>query len=325
MSEKDPEFVIEEWSLYGLGAVMIMIRFAVRLRVVGWRHFRGDDCMAILVLTFFTMGVANSYIICGDEPVKPRHLLLTDSEISTYEYGSKEELAAWVTPDPGPKCTLKLQNFLVTTILNILKLVIFLLLPSGLFIITAAIIRVVLTLSAHPSALNINRWGNREVFVGIITINIPILRPLFTTDFWRLHPCDSAGSHASAGNARAEFHGSPYVLSSGSSSTHHASPKSSPHAGRTKFAHSDDDSLNRMVLAGGHNDTYPFREFQPAAAPSSEGVRVHTTYEGVSEPMADVERTAGGCTRWDYSSGWVAPASPTCCVCGAVCGGCSEQ
>ena len=64
------------------------------------------------------------------------------------------------------------------------KLVIGLLLSSGAFVIAAAITRVVLTLSANPSALTINSWGVRETIVGILTVNIPILRPLFTKAFW---------------------------------------------------------------------------------------------------------------------------------------------
>lgn len=41
-----------------------------------------------------------------------------------------------------------------------------------------------MTLKAHPSALTINRWGVRETIAGILAVNIPILRPLFTKPFW---------------------------------------------------------------------------------------------------------------------------------------------
>ncbi|KAI0019298.1 hypothetical protein F4780DRAFT_793384 [Xylariomycetidae sp. FL0641] len=112
-----------------------------------------------------------------------------------------------VVPDPGLKCTFKMQNFLVTVVLNVLtdasilciplpllwklqipirkKLVIGILLSSGLFVISAALIRTILTLASHPSALTINRWGVRETIVGIISVNVPILRPLFNRSFWR--------------------------------------------------------------------------------------------------------------------------------------------
>jgi hypothetical protein len=64
------------------------------------------------------------------------------------------------------------------------KLVIGALLCSGLFVIAAAIIRAVLTLGSAPSGLNINRWGVRETIVGLITVNVPILRPMFNRGFW---------------------------------------------------------------------------------------------------------------------------------------------
>lgn len=64
------------------------------------------------------------------------------------------------------------------------KIVIGILLSSGAFVIAAAIIRVVLTTSSNPSAISINSWGVRETIVGILTVNIPILRPIFNKQFW---------------------------------------------------------------------------------------------------------------------------------------------
>lgn len=58
------------------------------------------------------------------------------------------------------------------------------LLSSGIFVIAAALIRIVSTLSVNPSALTVNRWGVRETLVGIIAVNVPILRPLFSKNFW---------------------------------------------------------------------------------------------------------------------------------------------
>jgi hypothetical protein len=75
------------------------------------------------------------------------------------------------------------------------KLAIGALLCSGLFVIAAAIIRAVLTLGSTPSGLNINRWGVRETFVGIIAVNSPILRPMFNRSFW------SNGTYQGSSNA----------------------------------------------------------------------------------------------------------------------------
>lgn len=111
-----------------------------------------------------------------------------------------------VRPLPSRACTFKPQNFYVGAVLNVItdaillslpvpmlwglkvrlskKIAVGALLSSGLFVIAAAIIRAVLTLGSAPSGLNINRWGVRETIVGILTVNMPILAPMFQKKFW---------------------------------------------------------------------------------------------------------------------------------------------
>ncbi|KAK0640500.1 hypothetical protein DIS24_g9298 [Lasiodiplodia hormozganensis] len=124
---------------------------------------------------------------------------------------------------PGAKCTFKTQNLLVTVTLNVItdaailiipipmlwrlkvatarKLAIAALLSSGIFVIGAAITRAALTLGEAPSALNINRWGVRETIVGIVTVQLPVLRPLFGRAFWRPGSyMGSAGGGATGGD-----------------------------------------------------------------------------------------------------------------------------
>lgn len=62
--------------------------------------------------------------------------------------------------------------------------VIGLFLLTGLMVIAAAIIRVVLTLGSNPSTLTIDLWGVRETIVALLCVNLPIFRPLFTRSFW---------------------------------------------------------------------------------------------------------------------------------------------
>ncbi|KAL0255148.1 hypothetical protein SLS55_009678 [Diplodia seriata] len=126
---------------------------------------------------------------------------------------------------PARKCTFKTQNLLVTVTLNVItdaailvipipmlwrlkvalsrKLAIAALLSSGVFVIGAAITRAALTLGEAPSALNINRWGVRETIVGIVAVQLPLLRPLFVRDFWRRgrYVSSGAGGSGSGGNA----------------------------------------------------------------------------------------------------------------------------
>lgn len=130
-----------------------------------------------------------------------------------------------VDPPPSLKCAFKPQNFYVSTVLNVItdaallaiplplmwtlqvplkkKIALCLLLCSGVFVISAAIIRIVMTLVAHPSALTINRWGVRETIAGIIAVNVAIIRPIFLKEFWTKGPISSTGSNKHSHNSRA--------------------------------------------------------------------------------------------------------------------------
>lgn len=65
------------------------------------------------------------------------------------------------------------------------KIGVSLLLLSGVFMISTAVVRAVQTLTGAPSVININRWGFRETGVGMIAVNAPILAPLFKKRFWK--------------------------------------------------------------------------------------------------------------------------------------------
>jgi hypothetical protein len=122
-----------------------------------------------------------------------------------------------VVPYPGEVCTFKPQNFYVSTALNVVtdaallaiplplmwalqvplkkKIALCLLLSSGIFVISAAIIRIVMTLVSHPSALTINRWGVRETIAGIVAVNAPILKPGKSHLLVALHWTAAANKH----------------------------------------------------------------------------------------------------------------------------------
>lgn len=115
-----------------------------------------------------------------------------------------------IRPLPGPECTFRPQNFWMLLWLNVLtdaallsipvpilwhlrvslrrKIGVGILLSSGIFVISTAIVRAVTTLGGAPSVININRWGFRETAVGLITVTLPVLSPLFTRAFWRRGP-----------------------------------------------------------------------------------------------------------------------------------------
>lgn len=115
-----------------------------------------------------------------------------------------------VKPLPDDKCTFRPQNFIVLAILNVMsdaallsiplpilqhlrvskkrKLGVSILLSSGVFVISTAVVRVVLTLTGEPTVITINLWGFRELGVGLIAVTTPIIYPVFTPEFWRPGP-----------------------------------------------------------------------------------------------------------------------------------------
>jgi len=78
------------------------------------------------------------------------------------------------------------------------RILVFVLLASGLFVLAACITRVSLTVVPNISVLRIARWGIREFAIAIVAVNTVSLRPLFRRSFWR-------GSNRSANNLQKRF------------------------------------------------------------------------------------------------------------------------
>ncbi|KAH8647215.1 hypothetical protein BX600DRAFT_503381 [Xylariales sp. PMI_506] len=126
---------------------------------------------------------------------------LTDDEISQFEYGSKVEFVAWYSYHTLHKRTWR-KKLMRTTRSH---------LDVGRYRGTGKCFRIrvksaplgnkmsgflrysmLLTLSAHPSSIVVNSWSVRETIVGLLAINLPILRPLFSYRFWKRGPLPDA-------------------------------------------------------------------------------------------------------------------------------------
>ncbi|KAL1852346.1 hypothetical protein Daus18300_012241 [Diaporthe australafricana] len=59
-----------------------------------------------------------------------------------------------------------------------------LLLCSGVFVISTAVVRAAFTIAGAPSVITINRWGS----VGMMAVNAPVLIPIFSKAFWARGP-----------------------------------------------------------------------------------------------------------------------------------------
>lgn len=74
------------------------------------------------------------------------------------------------------------------------KLVISLLICSGVFVIIAALLRCILTLADAKQIGNSTIWASRETFVSIIAVSAPAIKPLFNQNRWIGSSHDKGGS-----------------------------------------------------------------------------------------------------------------------------------
>ncbi|RMJ03350.1 hypothetical protein CDV36_015125 [Fusarium kuroshium] len=126
-----------------------------------------------------------------------------------------------VYPNPGAyACTLAVANYLTLVVLNIAtdlvivsipvpllwtvklsikrKLIIGVLLCSGVFIMIATLLRCVLSLRDIKGINTSTIWAIRETFVGIIAVNAAAIKPLFSASRWLI---SSKGSSRDKGTS----------------------------------------------------------------------------------------------------------------------------
>ncbi|KEZ44907.1 hypothetical protein SAPIO_CDS2254 [Scedosporium apiospermum] len=280
----DTPFQVEAWVEYGLGVLILLIRFFARWSAVGFQGRQGDDYFAVAALIFWTLLLVTAELIgqngtnvgLNDEIAAT----LSDEEISKREFGSKVLLAGWVAyvsliwslkgcmlfffnritlglkqqkfikwaglacamtyvaviavvfghctpilkkwqiiPYPGgnvlfPAAVLDswLRIFggtifyLTVAALNVFtdilivyiplpllwkvnlilprKIAIGVLLCSGVFIMVATLLHCIESIKDIEGIGTSTIWGIRETFVGIIAVNAPAIKPLFTRSRW---------------------------------------------------------------------------------------------------------------------------------------------
>ncbi|KAF4998551.1 hypothetical protein FGRMN_3078 [Fusarium graminum] len=285
-------FQTEAWTEYGLGAIVLFLRYFARWKTVGFKGYQGDDYFALAAMVFWTselvmlelIGQSGTNIGVTDE----MGAAMSAAEIAKREFGSKCLLAGWnfyvtlifalkgvmlcfysrmtlglwqrkiviwtqigtvlayfgvitaiwghctpvqknwqVYPNPGDACTLGVANYLTLVVLNIItdvfivsipvpllwtvklsiqrKLLIGVLLCSGVFIMVATLLRCIYSLRDLEGINTSTIWAIRETFVAIIAVNAAAIKPLFSASRWLV---SSKGSSHDKG-------GSSYIHKSG--------------------------------------------------------------------------------------------------------------
>ncbi|TVY34904.1 hypothetical protein LSUB1_G006825 [Lachnellula subtilissima] len=188
-----------------------------------------------------------------------------------------------IKPYPGDKCAVTVSSYVLCAILNVStdigilaiplpivwkvkipmrrKIVIGLLLSSGIFVITAAILRCVLTLaeSSHIGVSTI--WALRETFVSLIAISAPAIKPLFNKNSW----IGSASSKNGASSGRfKKFGGSKLsgvtgnqtMIGDGGKDLELGSSRKGPHSMESEMELNDishNGSEENIINSGTHN------------------------------------------------------------------------
>ncbi|KAH7175632.1 hypothetical protein EDB81DRAFT_939765 [Dactylonectria macrodidyma] len=279
-------FQTEAWTEYGIGALVLMLRYFARWKTVGIKNWQGDDYFALLSLVFWTAELVMLELIGQNGTnigiTNEIGATLTDKEIAKMEFGSKCLLAGWnfyvtliwclkgtmlcfydrmtlglkyqktvrytqiacvlayigviaviwghctpvhknwqVRPYPGDQCTLAVANYLTLVVLNLCtdfvivcipvpllwkvkltlkrKLIIGVLLCSGVFIMIATLLRCILSLKDISGINTSTIWAIRETFVGIIAVNAAAIKPLFSASRWIGSSKGSSGNYKSSG------------------------------------------------------------------------------------------------------------------------------
>ncbi|KAH8168785.1 hypothetical protein LIA77_10911 [Sarocladium implicatum] len=198
-----------------------ILRYGSKLEFASWYTYPGSIWVLKFMVLFFyrrlTMGILHRrtlnflFIFCGVSWVV---LILTVSASCQPFHHNWQ-----IRPLPGAECTFRPQNFWTLVFLNVTtdaalmvipvpilwhlrvskrrKIAVSILLLSGVFIILSAVIRAIMTMSGAPTVININRWGFREITVGLLAVSAPILWPLASRAFWRRGPYDPRWKHDS--------------------------------------------------------------------------------------------------------------------------------
>lgn len=59
------QFLREAWALYSIGTIILLSRFGIRIKTVGWRGMQGDDFFSACVLVFYAMDAFTVHLICA--------------------------------------------------------------------------------------------------------------------------------------------------------------------------------------------------------------------------------------------------------------------
>ncbi|KAJ4263903.1 hypothetical protein NW762_005940 [Fusarium torreyae] len=203
-----------------------------------------------------------------------------------------------VYPNPGDACTLAVANYLTLVVLNIVtdlaivsipipllwtvklnikrKLMIGVLLCSGVFIMVATLLRCVFSLQDINGINTSTIWAIRETFVAIIAVNAAAIKPLFSASRWLIS--SKGSSHNKGTSSYINKYGHPLGTIGGSG----AGLSSNRH--QKYMTHLDDNSSEEHIVGKPEFVGYNKPEIRAGSTASGQsdnqdGIMVTKTYE----------------------------------------------
>ncbi|PWW73875.1 hypothetical protein C7212DRAFT_213833 [Tuber magnatum] len=183
--------------------------FGSKLFMVGWFSYSGAMWVLKLCMVFFfsriTVGlrrqiwITGAYVVVGVS-----YFIICLVLFLTCQPWNK----LWqIYPDPGPSCSIESPVYYLTVLsFNVLtdaflislplpllirsslpwrrKAILVLLFSAGIFVITAAILRCVFSLTDPQNSRTVSAWACRETFVAVVVGNAPMLKQLLTKRTW---------------------------------------------------------------------------------------------------------------------------------------------
>lgn len=197
---RDDKFLLEVWSLYSVGALWLLLRFAVRLRTVGVMGLQLDDGFAFVTLIAWTYTCAVTEIMyhtgTNTDYSAAETALFNEDKFAEVEFSSKLFLGSWYAYLKGVVVMLYRRIFLELWQIYMLRFTIFLCL-SGFTATTLAfslsclpyyqrwqlVPRPPLVCTASPKILILASCLNATTDVFLLSIPVPLLwqlnKPLY--------------------------------------------------------------------------------------------------------------------------------------------------
>ncbi|KAJ4010185.1 hypothetical protein NW752_009368 [Fusarium irregulare] len=206
-----------------------------------------------------------------------------------------------IYPNPGDACTLAVANYLTLVVFNVVtdifivaipvpllwavklsvkrKMLIGVLLCSGVFIIIATLLRCIFSLQDINGINTSTIWAIRETFVAIIAVNAAAIKPLFSASKWLVS--SKGSSRDKGGSSYVHKHGHALATIGGSGITGSSANR---HQNKKYLAHLDDNSSEEHIVGKPEFVSYNKNEVRAGSTTSErsdtqDGIMVTRTYE----------------------------------------------